>query len=138
MNRRALAFILGFGSYLTTLWFVEFVWPEGRPPDTYILALILEIVLLSLKRQVIDSSFRRGDVAGWTAIVLDTLINAAGLLPRAERLILFPPIDLLTSLVGLNLDTPLSTSPYTVGGVAMSLLLGFVLSYLPIRLWGDS
>jgi len=140
---KLLALTLGFGSYLTTVWFVEWVWVEGGVLEIYLVAGVLELLFIGLKLFIFDGR-RHSDVLGWVAILVDSLINAAGIMPRADRILSFPPITVILGLLGLGGRPPMvvttvrlgdDTVFVTLGGFILSLTLGVILSWLPVRLW---
>jgi hypothetical protein len=90
INWRKLMAIIGqIASWFTTLWFVHWVWAGGPLPYLALIAVIAEALLVVLKERL----FRGDDPAlGWAGLVIDGLINAGGILPKACRIVTFPPI----------------------------------------------
>jgi hypothetical protein len=141
--RTGLAGILQLVSFFTTLWAVQWVWPEGQLNHQVFVGLIAEAALVGLKSLLFVG--RRGDmVAGWVGFVIDAILNTGGLLPRADRLLTFGPIAAVLSLFGLNVaDLPQAITitadgkplEVTIGGLLVALLSGALLSMLPHRLW---
>lgn len=120
-------------SWLTTYWCV--VWiiqPEaGSYTIPIIVSIIAEIILTLMKRCLFNTD-RSDDGIGWAGIIVDTIINAGGILPRAGRLLTFPPIAAILAVVGINAS---NTSVQNIGGFILALIGGALLSVLPHRLW---
>jgi lipid-A-disaccharide synthase-like uncharacterized protein len=141
--RTILAGVLQGASFFTTLWAVQWIWPEGQLSHQVFVGFIAEAALVGLKSLLFVG--RRGDgVAGWIGFVIDAILNTDGLLPRADRLLTFGPIAAVLSLFGLNVSgLPMAVTitadgkplEVTIGGLLVALLGGALLSILPHRLW---
>jgi hypothetical protein len=118
-------------SWLTTLWAVQWVWPEGAFVWQGAVAVALEALLVVMKVQLFNGG--RPEV-GWVGLGIDSVINTGGLLPRTGRVITFPPIAALLTFAGLNPNDPMTI---LVGGFLLALAGGILLSALPHRLWDD-
>lgn len=120
-----------FLSWLTTFWAVQWVWPEGQLIWQIGVAVALEGLLVVMKTQLFNGG--RPEV-GWIGLVIDAIINTGGLLPRAGRVLTFPPIATLLSMLSLNMG---DTNTVTIGGFLLALAGGILLSALPHRLWDE-
>lgn len=120
-----------FLSWLTTFWAVQWVWPEGQLLWQVVVAAALEALLVVMKTQLFNGG--RPEV-GWVGLAIDAIINTGGLLPRAGRVLTFPPIAAILSMVGLNMR---DANTITIGGFILALAGGILLSALPHRLWDD-
>jgi hypothetical protein len=120
-------------SWVTTYWCV--VWIMQPTAGEYAapigVAVVAELVLTLMKRCLFNDD-RSDDGIGWAGIIVDTIINAGGILPRAGRLLTFPPIAAILALIGVNTASPTVQS---VGGFIISVIAGALLSVLPHRLW---
>lgn len=136
-------------SYLTTLWFVQWLAPEAQLRTAGVVAGILEMFLFALKRSLRS---KRSGAVGWTGVSADAVINMGGLLPWAPRIVSFPPFVIVAALVTYPLTAagasfgwataPFTMLPYGDGaipislmGLIASLLGGILLSAGPAVLW---
>lgn len=126
-------------SYLTTLWFVEWVWSDGQPMHRYAVALLIEAVLTAMKLTLLDGS-GENDGIGWAGFVIDALTNLGGALPRASAVVTFPAFAIVLQLIGLytGATTTLATiqgNAITYGGAVVALISAIILAVLPHQLW---
>jgi hypothetical protein len=131
MIRKLGAIITQVMSYLTTLSAVAHVMrphTETAWAITAGTALAVEIALIAMK----ETLFSGGAGVGWTGFIIDGLINAGGILPWASRLLTFAPIALILGLIAVDTTDPMVA---LLGGAVIGLILGFVLSIAPHRLW---
>lgn len=139
-------------SYLTTLWFVQWLWPGA--PDLRAqgaTAYVLEVLLFALKL-ALYSKTPEGRGVGWAGVSADALINMGGLLPYAAGILTFPPVAAMLALLGwalglagVGLDwagVPFTTLPFGTEPIAVSFSVllvalggGMLLSAAPQRLW---
>lgn len=138
-------------SYLTTLWFVQ--WLPGT--DDLRLqgaaAYILEVLLFALKLALYAKT-PEGRGVGWAGVSADGLINMGGLLPYASAILSFPPVAVMLGLVGWLLGSlgvslawagvPFVTLPFGDAAIPVSLSVlivalggGILLSAAPQKLW---
>lgn len=148
--RRILAIVLGVASFVTTLWFVQWIWEDGPFWWQFGLAVVAELLLIGLKEQL----YRQGGdmIAGWVGVIIDAIINTGGILPKSCRILSFPPIavvgEALSSGVeplkatasaggGLHMDVQVITActMYSIESVVIALIFGMMLSVFPNRLW---
>ncbi len=122
-------------SWLTTYWCVAWIMqPEpGKYTLVIVVSIVTEIVLTLMKRCLFNND-HSDDGIGWAGIIVDTIINAGGILPRAGRLLTFPPIAAILAVVGVGADNP---SVQNIGGFIIAIIAGALLSVLPHRLWGS-
>lgn len=126
------AAIAAFFSWLTTYWCLAWILsPDSDKAILVIVSVALEILLMCIKGLLFDAS-RRNDMLGWGGFIVDSLINAGGIIPGAGRLLTWPPIAALLSIA--NLDTT-SAASNTVGALVIALVGGALLSVAPHRLW---
>lgn len=125
-------------SLLTTLWFVEWVWPTGQWPARLVVALVAEGILFALK----SSLFRGDDNPGmsWTGFIIDSILNMGGVLPVTSRMITFPPIAAVlgaTQVLPLASGTmaTMSGNAVSYGGFILAIIGGILLSVAPHYLW---
>ncbi len=128
------AIIAGIISWITTYWCV--IWIMEPTPETgYTMAIgvaiIAEIILTLMKRCLFNKD-RSDDGIGWAGLIVDAVINAGGILPRAAKLLTFPPIAAILTVVGVNASSP---SVQNIGGFIIAIAAGALLSVLPHRLW---
>lgn len=136
-------------SYLTTLWFVQWLAPATDLRTAGAVAYGLEMLLFAFKRAL---KSRHGRGVGWAGVSADALINMGGLIPYAGRILSFPPVAVILALigwiaggVGVSLawaGAPFVVLPYGADtiGVSLSVLLmalggGILLSAGPAILW---
>jgi len=121
-------------SWLTTYWCVLWVM-EPTPEAGYTLAIgvsiVAEVVLTLMKRCLFNAD-RSDDGIGWAGLIVDAVINAGGILPRAGKLLTFPPIAAILVAVGVNANDPKINS---IGAFLVAIAAGALLSVLPHRLW---
>lgn len=147
--RRVVAAIVQAASYITSFWFVQWVWPEGPLVAQIPIALAVEILLVVLKERL----FRGDDPAlGWIGLAIDAVINTGGLLPRVCRLLTFPPIAALIAAANqasaaqrasegtaqaaqTALVVATACTPFDGLSILVGLIGGILLSVLPHRLW---
>ena len=121
-------------SWLTTYWCVLWIM-EPTPETGYTVAIavsiIAEIVLTLMKRCLFNTD-RSDDGIGWAGLIIDAVINAGGILPRAGKFLTFPPIAAILALVGIDPSVPAVNS---AGAFIVAIIAGALLSVLPHRLW---
>ena len=120
-------------SWLTTYWCVEWIMQPGpdQLPVTIGISLVAEVLLVLMKRCLFNED-KKDDSIGWFGFVADTIINAGGILPRAGRLLTFPPIAVMLGVFGIDAA---SEGPNKIGAFILALIGGALLSVLPHRLW---
>ena len=121
-------------SWVTTYWCVLWIM-EPNPADGYAAAIGVSIaveIILTLMKRCLFNKDKSDDGIGWAGIIVDTVINAGGILPRAGRLLTFPPIAAILSVVGVNAAEPRVN---TIGAFILAIIAGALLSVLPHRLW---
>lgn len=138
-------------SYLTTLWFVQWVWADGALSYQGVIAYGLELLLFAFKT-ALWSDTPEGRGVGWAGVSFDGLINMGGLVPYAPAILTFPPVAIVLAFVGWALGgvgvslawfgAPFVQLPYNGApiGISASVLLvalggGILLSAAPQRLW---
>lgn len=127
-------------SYMTTLWFVQWVWPAGDLVGQSAVACTLEALLFGMKSALWNGA-EGDDGVGFAGVAIDGLINAGGLLPQAGAILTFPPIAIVLSLVKIRTDqlTTIATLPggheLSAAGLVTAVLGGILLSAAPHRLW---
>lgn len=127
-------------SYLTTLWCVQWVAADLDLVTAGIAAYALEFLLFGMKSALWNAG-KGDDGVGYAGVGIDALINAGGLLPRADVFLTFPPIAAVLALVGVRVGelVPFTTlpdgSPLTLAGLIAAFLGGILLSAAPHRLW---
>ena len=135
------AFTLQAASYITTLWFVEWVWSDGQSLYRLAAALVVEFVLFAMKSMLFDSD-GKNDAFGWAGFVLDTITNMGGFLIRAGNVITFPLFAVFFKVFGVYdaLNTPLAKldgGTVTAGGMLLALIAAILLSVGPHKLWNN-
>lgn len=128
------ALITAVISWLTTYWCVLWIMqpaPDASKTMPIVISIIAEIVLTLMKRCLFNSD-RSDDGIGWAGLIVDAIINAGGILPRAGRLLTFPPIAAMLTVVGIDAARPTVNN---VGAFVIALTAGALLSVLPHRLW---
>jgi hypothetical protein len=137
-------------SYMTTLWFVQWLWPDGSLVMQSAIAYCMEWTLFALKKALESTEARN---IGWTGVGVDGVINMGGLLPYAGAILGFPPIAALLALIGWGLGR-LGVSLAWMGTIfhtleiagaqpiplSLAVLLvglggGMLLSAAPVQLW---
>lgn len=129
--RRAMAGVAQFASYMTTLWAVQWVWSDGQLVHQVVAALVVEALLVSMKGALWNTA-AGDDVLGWVGLVVDTLTNMGGILPRAGLVLTWPPIATVLKWFGVPAADPIVQA---AGGFLLALIGGIILSILPHRLW---
>jgi hypothetical protein len=128
------ALIVGGVSWVTTYWCVLWIM-EPTPETGYATAIgvsvVAEIVLTLMKRCLFNAD-RSDDGIGWAGLLIDAVINAGGILPRAGKLLTFPPIAAMLLAVGVNAADERINS---IGAFIVAIIAGALLSVLPHRLW---
>lgn len=128
------ALITAVISWLTTYWCVQWIM-EPTPETGYTLAIgvsiVVEIVLTLMKRCLFNAD-RSDDGIGWAGLIVDAIINAGGILPRAGRLLTFPPIAAILTVAGIDASNPQVNA---IGAFIVAVAAGALLSVLPHRLW---
>lgn len=128
------AVITSIISWLTTYWCVLWIMQPADDASKALplgVSIVAELVLVLMKRCLFNAD-RGDDSIGWAGFVIDAIINAGGILPRAGRLLTFPPIAAMLGAVGLDIADPRTNS---IGAFAVAIIAGSLLSVLPHRLW---
>jgi hypothetical protein len=121
-------------SWLTTYWLVEWIAEPKTDKDRAIavaLATVIELLFILMKRLLFDKN-SKNDGIGWAGLILDSLTNMGGILPKAGRLLTFPPIAALLLLFSIN---PKAEQTQLIGSFIISAIAGVLLAIAPIRLW---
>lgn len=125
-------------SYLTTLWGVEWVWPDGQPMYRYVVALLIEVSLLAMKKALFDGD-GENDAVGWAGFVIDSITNLGGALPRASLVVTFPPFAVVLQAVGLYRGATATMAvvqhPISYGGFIIAIIGAILLAVAPHKLW---
>lgn len=126
------ALITACVSWVTTYWCVLWIM---EPQDGYGMvigvSIVVEIILTLMKRCLFNDD-RSDDSIGWAGLIVDAIINAGGILPRAGELLTFPPIAAILTVAGVNAADPKVNS---IGAFIVAIAAGALLSVLPHRLW---
>jgi hypothetical protein len=120
-------------SWLTTYWCVLWIMQpkDGEYTAAIVVSIIAEAVLTLMKRCLFNND-RSDDGIGWAGLFVDAVINAGGILPRAGRLLTFPPVAAILSVIGINAaDSTINN----IGAFIVAIAAGALLSVLPHRLW---
>lgn len=128
------ALITACVSWLTTYWCVLWIM-EPTPETGYTMAIVVSIIaeiILTLMKRCLFNADRSDDGIGWAGLIVDAVINAGGILPRAGKLLTFPPIAAILTVVGVNAADPKVNS---IGAFIVAIAAGALLSVLPHRLW---
>lgn len=128
------AIIASIVSWITTYWCVLWIM-EPAPEAGYGMAIGVSIVaeiILTLMKRCLFNKDKSDDGIGWAGLIVDAIINAGGILPRAGKLLTFPPIAAILTVVGFDTANPKAIS---IGAFVVALLAGALLSVLPHRLW---
>ena len=119
-------------SWITTYWCVLWIMQpadDASKAIPIVVSIVAEVVLILMKRCL----FTAGDHGiGWAGFTIDAIINAGGILPRAGRLLTFPPIAAMLAVIGVNAA---DSTANNIGAFIIALLAGALLSVLPHRLW---
>jgi hypothetical protein len=121
-------------SWVTTYWCVLWIMeptPETGYTTAIAVSIVAEIILTMMKRCLFNDD-RSDDSIGWAGLIVDAVINAGGILPRAGKLLTFPPIAAILTVVGVNATDPKVNS---IGAFIVAIAAGALLSVLPHRLW---
>lgn len=127
-------------SYVTTLWFVQWVAPDLALTAQGIAAYFTELLLFAMKSALWNSTVD-DDGVGWAGVIIDAVLNAGGILPRADTFLTFPPLAAALSVAGVRVAdlAPVATLPDGTGvsaaGLIAALLGGILLSAAPHRMW---
>ena len=132
---RVAALITQALSFLTTVWFVEWMWPGGTQVSRYLVALLAEALLVIFKEQL----FRGGEAwLGYIGLAVDAVVNTGGIIPAACRIVVWPPVMAVVMAVS-GAETPGAVlpgcNPFDALPLALSLIGGIILSVAPHRLW---
>ena len=111
-------------SFLATYGFVVAIGLESYLG--FAVAVSVEVALFYGKKLIFE---HRNDSAGWACIAIDTLLNAGGIYPYASKGSATPTWLMLSDALGLQPTMSKSAA------LVLALLLGFVLSFLPHRLF---
>lgn len=128
------ALITAVISWITTYWCVLWIM-EPKPETGYTMAIVVSIVVeivLTLMKRCLFNADRSDDGIGWAGLIVDTVINAGGILPRAGKLLTFPPIAAILTVVGVDATHPQVNN---IGAFIVAIAVGALLSVLPHRLW---
>lgn len=128
------ALITAVVSWLTTYWCVLWVM-QPAPNDGYTVVIVVSVIaelVLTLMKRCLFNTDKTDDGIGWAGLIVDAVINAGGILPRAGRLLTFPPIAAMLVAVGVD---PASAQVNAVGAFIVAIIAGSLLSVLPHRLW---
>lgn len=123
-------------SWVTTYWCILWIM-EPTPETGYATAIGVSIVaeiILTLMKRCLFNKDKSDDGIGWAGLIVDAVINAGGILPRAGKLLTFPPIAAILTVVGVNASDPKVNS---IGAFIVAISIGALLSVLPHRLWGS-
>lgn len=131
--RKIMAVVAQLASYMTTLWAVQWIWNDGPLIGQVLIGVAVEVLLLAMKSALFNEN-GGDDAIGWAGFVIDALVNAGGVLPRAARLITWPPMTALLGFVGISTSEP---GVLTIGGFLIAAITGILLSVLPHRLWKE-
>ncbi len=120
-------------SWLTTFWCVEWIMepkPDGYPV-VILVSVLAEFFLVMMKRCLFNTN-HHDDAIGWFGLVIDAVINAGGILPKAGRLLTFPPVAAILFVFGVNAA---DKGANAIGAFILAIIGGALLSVLPHRLW---
>lgn len=131
--RRVMAVVAQLASYMTTLWAVQWIWDDGPLGYQVLAAAVVEVLLIAMKSALFNDD-GGDDTIGWAGFAIDAVVNAGGVLPRAGKLLTWPPIAGLFDLFGVDGADP---TVQTVGSFLIAAVVGILLSVLPHRLWKD-
>jgi hypothetical protein len=121
-------------SYVTT--YLLCAWVADPQTDTgraivIVLAAILEFLILHKMKKLLFDDKQGNDALGWAGFVIDSIINAGGVFPYMGRLAAWPPLARLVGALGLDITKGAGN---TVAAFIIALIVGIILSVLPIRL----
>jgi hypothetical protein len=128
------ALIAAVISWVTTYWCVLWIMQPGAGESMTIplaVSIVAELILTLMKRCLFNAD-RSDDGIGWAGLVVDAIINAGGILPRAGRLLTFPPVATILSVFGVSAA---DATVNNVGAFIIAIVAGALLSVLPHRLW---
>lgn len=128
------ALIAAVISWITTYWCVLWIMQpaEGASMTMPLVVSIVAELILTLMKRCLFNADRSDDGIGWAGLVVDAIINAGGILPRAGRLLTFPPVAAILGVFGVNAAHPTINN---VGAFVIAIAAGALLSVLPHRLW---
>jgi len=128
------AIVTAIISWVTTYWCVLWIM-EPTPEQGYTMAIgvsiVVELVLTLMKRCLFNKD-KSDDGIGWAGLIVDAVINAGGILPRAGKFLTFPPIAAILTVAGIDATLPKVNS---IGAFIVAMIAGALLSVLPHRLW---
>lgn len=125
--RKIAAGLAQLGSFATTYGCVMAM--GGRGYRGFFLALAIEAVLMAGKSLVFDGKKSNADAFGWVAIIIDMFLNAGGIWPMVQVLDNAPSWIMLKE--SMNLQGDIGQLPALI----VALVLGYLLSVAPHRLW---
>jgi hypothetical protein len=129
--RKLIAIIAQVASWFTTFWAVQWIWGDGPLVYQVTIAIVAECVLMICKTQLFNGS---DPTLGWAGLAIDGIINTGGLLPKACKVLTFPPIAAFGAAFG---GTAATCTTFAIPSVILALVFGLALSALPHRLWHD-
>lgn len=121
------AFLALVGSFATTYGCILAL--GGKGYTAFWIAVAVEFLLAAAKSLVFDSKKSGADALGWTAIIVDTFLNAGGIWPMVKVLDNAPSWIMLKE--SMNLQGDIGSLPALI----VALVLGYLLSVAPHRLW---
>jgi hypothetical protein len=135
LNSSKLAAIaIQIASYVTTYWAVEWIaqpTTDQQRALVAIIALVAEFVLIKMKSALFDAD-EGNDFVGWLGFGIDSIINAGGILPKAPRILTWPPFATLLAGVGVNVADERTQQ---IGAFIVAVGIGMIISFAPHRLW---
>lgn len=121
------AIIAQLGSFATTYGCILALGGQGY--TAFWIAVVVEFLLASAKSLVFSSRKAGADALGWIAIAADTLLNAGGIWPMVKVLDNAPTWIMLKE--SMQLQGEIGRLPALI----VALVLGYLLSVAPHRLW---
>jgi hypothetical protein len=128
-GRKIIAVVAQVASWFTTFWAVQWIWADGPLAYQVGLAVVAECALIICKSQLFNGS---DPTLGWAGLAVDGIINTGGLLPKACKVLTFPPIAAIGAAFSAN---AVACTTFSVESVILALVFGLGLSALPHRLW---
>lgn len=125
---RAVAILAQMFSFLATWAFIWAIGPKGV--DGFVIALVLEAILIKGKALLLGGA-AKGAALGYAAIVIDTILNGAGMFSYVDNLEKTEVWAAFTKGLGFT---------GTMDGVYVFIVamgLGFLLAIAPHYLWQD-
>jgi hypothetical protein len=120
-------------SYLATFVFVSALLPTLPFVWLFSSALVAEMLLTLAKNAIFNGQYKRAKQAqksvGWSAVILDALLNAGGIFPLTLNLANTPTVLMLSTTFGLKSEIS------GLSALGLALLAGYGLSALPNYLW---